>query len=105
MNRLFFLSLLSASSCATALDFNRDVRPVLAQQCFSCHGMDDHGRRGKLRLDLPNAAYGSGKSGEVAIKPYQPDSSEVVKRIFHLMKMNSCHPRMRRRSCQSRKRP
>ncbi len=82
MNRLFFLSLLSASSCATALDFNRDVRPVLAQQCFSCHGMDDHGRRGKLRLDLPNAAYGSGKSGEVAIKPYQPDSSEVVKRIF-----------------------
>ncbi len=82
MNCLFFVSLLSLTSTAIALDFNRDVRPVLAQQCFSCHGMDDHGRKGKLRLDLQEAAYGSGKSGEVAIKPGLPDASEVVQRIF-----------------------
>lgn len=82
MTRLFFASLLFTSSLLAALDFNRDVRPVLAQQCFSCHGMDEHGRKGKLRLDLQESAYGSGKSWEVAIKPHQPDLSEVVKRIF-----------------------
>ncbi|MFO1437510.1 MAG: PSD1 and planctomycete cytochrome C domain-containing protein [Verrucomicrobiaceae bacterium] len=69
-------------SSASALDFNRDVRPVLAQQCFTCHGMDDHGRKGKLRLDLSESAYGKGKSGEVAIVPGKPDASEVVKRIL-----------------------
>jgi hypothetical protein len=65
-----------------ALDFNRDVRPVLAQQCFTCHGMDDHGRKGKLRLDLQASAYGKGKSGEIAIVPGKPEASEVVKRIL-----------------------
>ena len=44
------------TTTAMAVDFNRDVRPVLAQQCFTCHGMDDHGRKGKLRLDLSDSA-------------------------------------------------
>ncbi len=76
------LLLLLAPGLLHALDFNRDVRPVLAQQCFTCHGMDDHGRKGKLRLDLQASAYGAGKSGEVAIVPGKPDASEVVKRIL-----------------------
>ena len=76
----FFFFLLAVS--AQAVDFNRDVRPVLAQQCFTCHGMDDHGRKGKLRLDLSESAYGAGKSGEIAIVPGKPDASEVVKRIL-----------------------
>ena len=76
----FFLLLLSVS--ALAVDFNREVRPILAQQCFACHGMDDHGRKGKLRLDLSESAYGQGKSGETAIVPGKPDASEVVKRIL-----------------------
>ncbi|MBE7494250.1 MAG: DUF1553 domain-containing protein [Verrucomicrobiaceae bacterium] len=76
------LALLLLASTASALDFNRDVRPVLAQQCFTCHGMDDHGRKGKLRLDLSESAYGKGKSGEIAIVPGKPDASEVVKRIL-----------------------
>ena len=74
--------LLFLAITASALDFNRDVRPVLAQQCFTCHGMDDHGRKGKLRLDLSESAYGKGKSGEIAIVPGKPDASEVVKRIL-----------------------
>ena len=65
-----------------ALDFNRDVRPVLAQQCFTCHGMDEKARKGKLRLDQQDAAFGKGKSGEIAIVPGKPDASEVVKRIL-----------------------
>jgi|UniRef100_UPI003782E918 hypothetical protein len=81
MKPLFALFLLLSAS-AHAVDFNRDVRPVLAQQCFTCHGMDDHGRKGKLRLDLSESAYGKGKSGEIAIVPGKPDASEVVKRIL-----------------------
>jgi hypothetical protein len=44
--------------------------------------MDEHGRKGKLRLDLREAAYGAGKSGETAIVPGKPEASEVVKRIL-----------------------
>jgi hypothetical protein len=81
MKPSFALFLLLVAS-AHAVDFNRDVRPVLAQQCFTCHGMDDHGRKGKLRLDLPESAHGKGKSGEIAIVPGKPDASEVIKRIL-----------------------
>jgi hypothetical protein len=80
--RCLFLFCFTFSSISSAVDFNRDVRPVLAQQCFSCHGMDEHGRKGKLRLDLSHTAYGAGKSGEIAIVPAKPDESEVIKRIF-----------------------
>jgi hypothetical protein len=67
---------------ARAIDFNQEVRPILAQHCFACHGMDDHSRKAKLRLDLPESAHGKGKSGEIAIVAGQPDKSEVVRRIF-----------------------
>ncbi|NBV56155.1 MAG: DUF1549 domain-containing protein, partial [Verrucomicrobia bacterium] len=67
---------------ATAVDFNREVRPILAQHCFACHGMDEHSRKGKLRLDLPESAHGKGKSGEIAIVAGKPDKSEVIHRIF-----------------------
>jgi hypothetical protein len=83
MPRLF-LALFLAAACtpADAVDFNREVRPILAQHCFACHGMDEHSRKGKLRLDLPESAHGQGKSGETAIVAGQPDKSEVIHRIF-----------------------
>jgi hypothetical protein len=77
-----FLLFLLFVTAASAVDFNRDVRPVLAQQCFTCHGMDDQARKGRLRLDLSESAHGAGKSGEIAIVPGKPDASEVVKRIL-----------------------
>ena len=64
------------------VDFNREVRPILAQHCFKCHGMDEHGRKGELRLDLQAKAFGKGKSGETAIVPGHPDASELLKRIL-----------------------
>jgi len=76
------LLLLATAATVSAVDFNREVRPILAQHCFACHGMDEHSRKGKLRLDLVESAYGKGKSGEVAIVPGQPDKSEVIHRIF-----------------------
>lgn len=78
----FLLFLFLSSRLVQAVDFNRDVRPVLAQHCFACHGMDEHSRKGKLRLDLRDSALGKGKSGEAAIIPGKAEESEVIKRIF-----------------------
>ena len=83
MLRLSSATLLAlAASRVVAVDFNQEVRPILAQHCFACHGMDEHSRKAKLRLDLPESAHGKGKSGEFAIIAGQPDKSEVVRRIF-----------------------
>ena len=65
-----------------APDFSRDVRPILSQHCFKCHGPDDKTRKGGLRLDLRDSATKEAKSGAVALVPGQPDKSELVARIF-----------------------
>ncbi len=58
-------------------DFARDVRPILAQYCFKCHGPDDQARKAKLRLDDRAAALERG-----AFVPGKPAESELVARIF-----------------------
>jgi hypothetical protein len=70
--------------CADApkIDFARDVRPILSNNCFLCHGNDDKNRQAGLRLDLKEKAFGAGDSGAVAIKPGKSDESELVRRIF-----------------------
>src|SRR5258706_12849014 len=67
---------------AEPLDFNHDVRPILSDNCFKCHGFDDGARKSKLRLDQRATALKGGKSGDPAIVPGKPDESELVKRIF-----------------------
>lgn len=59
-----------------ALDFNRDIRPILAENCFYCHGQDANKRQADLRLDVRDAAIESG-----AIAPNDPHGSELVARI------------------------
>jgi cytochrome c553 len=59
------------------IQFNRDVRPILAENCFRCHGPDSAARKADLRLDRRDAAIEA-----KAIKPGEPDSSELVARIF-----------------------
>ena len=64
-----------------AIDFNRDVRPVLSDKCYSCHGPDAKSLKGDLRLDLRDQATAPAKSGAIAIIPGKAEESELVKRI------------------------
>ncbi|MBX3745003.1 MAG: PSD1 domain-containing protein [Verrucomicrobiae bacterium] len=63
------------------VQFNRDIRPILSDNCFACHGFDPNTRKSRLRLDTPEGAFGTGRSGEVAIRPGDPQGSEVWLRI------------------------
>src|SRR5690606_21544350 len=60
--------------------FNRDIRPILSEACFSCHGPDDHGRRADLRLDLAEGATAD-LGGYQAIAPGKLEDSEAWQRI------------------------
>ncbi len=64
------------------IDFARDVRPILSQHCFFCHGPDEKKRKGKLRLDHRDSAIAPAKSDAIAIVPGKPQVSELIKRIL-----------------------
>ena len=70
------------ASPALAVDFNRDIRPILASNCLKCHGIDEGSRKSKLRLDLRSTATRPAKSGKAAIVPGKPQESELVRRVF-----------------------
>jgi hypothetical protein len=76
---LICLSALSASA-ATKLDFNRDIRPILSDNCFACHGIDAKKRKADLRLDTPEGAYAL-IEGVQAIKPGDVKASTIIARI------------------------
>jgi len=61
--------------------FNRDVRPILAEHCWQCHGPDEKARQSGLRLDEREPALRPADSGTPAIVPRAPDQSELVRRI------------------------
>jgi len=74
--------LLSPSFLSAApLDFNRDIRPILSENCFSCHGFDEKARKAKLRLDVAEAAYAD-NDGVIAINPGDLQTSEAWLRII-----------------------
>jgi mono/diheme cytochrome c family protein len=63
-------------------DFTREVRPILSQHCFTCHGPDDKSRKAGLRLDVRDAALKGGDSDGEAIVPGKPDASALLARVL-----------------------
>jgi mono/diheme cytochrome c family protein len=70
------------SRSADDVEFNRDVRPILANHCFQCHGPDENTREAGLRLDAREYATKITESGVAAVAPGAPSESELVRRIF-----------------------
>src|SRR5215831_912806 len=64
-----------------AVDYNRDVRPILSKNCFACHGQDDTHRAAKLRLDRRDSATAKLRDGKTAVVPGAPERSELVRRV------------------------
>eukprot|EP01035_Chromulina_nebulosa_P040196 gene40196-54352_t len=75
----FFLGLPAASA---AVDFAREVQPILAENCLHCHGPDAKDRKGGLRLDTREGALHGGKSGVPALVEKNPAESELLARIL-----------------------
>ena len=76
------LAVASGRAAAEKVDFQRQIRPLLADKCFACHGRDEEHRQGELRLDQRDAALKGGESGEPAMVPGEPEKSELVRRVF-----------------------
>jgi hypothetical protein len=86
MRRISLLLLLAISTgprfarAEKKLDFNRDIRPILSENCFQCHGFDEKARQAELRLDTPESALV--KHDDITpIVPGHPEQSELWRRV------------------------
>jgi hypothetical protein len=82
IGRALLILLLAGSSLrAGTLGYNRDVRPILSENCFPCHGADSAARKANLRLDRFEDAILPRKDSQPAIVPGKPQESALVSRI------------------------
>lgn len=77
---LILPGLLATTAAGRDLSFNRDIRPILSENCFACHGTDAKKRKADLRLDDENSAKAA-REGRFAIKPGDLKVSELWQRI------------------------
>lgn len=71
----------SPETLPTKVEFNRDIRPIFSDRCYTCHGPDQANRKSKLRLDNESIAKGDIGGGRFAIVPGDPSKSQVVLRV------------------------
>src|SRR3954471_23304362 len=81
-SRVLSALLMLCAHGAAQVQFNRDIRPIMAETCFRCHGPDKSSRMAGMRLDLREEATRPTKSGATPIVPGDPDKSAIVQRIF-----------------------
>jgi len=72
----------AAPGPSKGIEFNRDVRPILSENCFPCHGADSASRKAGLRLDRFEDATAPAKDGKIAIVVGKADASELVRRVY-----------------------
>src|SRR5271169_2454933 len=65
-----------------SISFNRDIRPIMSDTCFRCHGPDKSSRVMDLRLDIRDEALKPAMDGKIPIVPGKPEQSEIIRRIF-----------------------
>ncbi|HEY6989097.1 MAG TPA: DUF1553 domain-containing protein [Bryobacteraceae bacterium] len=86
--RFFLLTIVLSLANAPAslaeqptVEFNRDIRPIFSDKCFTCHGPDATNRKTKMRLDIESGAKVEVRGGHRSIVAGDPDASEIYRRI------------------------
>ncbi len=82
LTALLLASTAAALCAAEPVRYNRDIRPILSDNCFACHGPDKANRKGGLRLDEREAALAPAESGDAAIVPGEVAKSSLIARIL-----------------------
>lgn len=70
-----------AEDATAPIDFNRQIRPILSDHCFACHGPDTNTLQAGLRLDITDGVFKPADSGEIPVVPSDAEASELVRRI------------------------
>lgn len=82
LGKLALAACLAVTAGAEPVKFNRDIRPIMSDTCFRCHGPDKRARMAGMRLDRREEALKPTASGAIPIVPGEPDKSAIIQRIF-----------------------